>query len=88
MATVKLTNTSPKSGGTTFVDKWGGTEYVIRPGETLIIDEKIANHWLGDPNILGGSDENAKVAEELRVKSRRPEGEDLSYIRRTKVKSK
>lgn len=48
--TVTVTNISKTE---TFEDAWGGTVYRIGPGQSAVVPEGVAYHWLGDPSKTG-----------------------------------
>lgn len=63
---VKLTNV----GTEVFVDRCGGSDYVLDPGETVIVARGVAQHFAGDPKKLGSEDSRESSEESERVKDR------------------
>lgn len=49
----KTVTVSNISSTETFEDAWGGTVYRIGPGQSAVVPEGVAHHWLGDPSKKG-----------------------------------
>ena len=61
-----------------FVDYYDGQEYRIEPGTSMFIEDEIANHFFGDPDLLRPAVDNQATAlaadnEHKRVVNRRGE---------------